>query len=532
MLNIKFKGILLALFLVLFLFIQLERTPSLRAQTQQSSLSVTPGTLVLAPNEQGQAIILARFAEAGAQNARLEFFAEPAVMVEVEQAERAGVLRGDVVWRAKITRAANGRSSGKVVFVVHYTAPDARNETTTHVLTTALEIQERAPASLDTILDAKLETALDNIQDQKRRTVFVILTNKSTVPVTVTQIIAQDIAHFTLTPQDVGKGVTLQPQETRPFTVTVTALDQVEIGKQLLVVQTDATWEKDGQRVNGSLVLSKEFQVGVFGEQEILAATAIPSFLLLPGFLFVITGLLLLKWSWKKEPIPLNLKEPQFWIFAITLSLLIVIVYPIVSGALLSWYYQRAVAGRNLLQGYGFTDILYLWLGVIVLAILLWAVLSALALTIRGIVTWLRQRHAREHFAATNDTPLNVLHKLANNRLGFALEQVEFKRDGKTQIIFTLPRELGAPDGKRWLVPAAQVNIQGDGARERKQRFSEQLVKYDDARGMENLLRTWGKEIVSVDWEKGGVDTLVQQPLLVETKETQESGNQQPFLSE
>ncbi len=505
---------------------------NVRAQTAQVSLSVTPATLQLAPNEQGNVLVVARLGDVTAQDLKLDYFAGPTLAVEIVQPERAGAQRGDVAWRVNLTHAASGRANGQVFFVATFTTRNARNEPIPNVLTTTLDIQERAPASLETVLDAKLETALDNIQDQKTRTVFVILTNKATIPVTVTKIIPSEIPHFHLTPQELGSGIVLQPQETRPFTVTVTALDQVEIGKQLLVVQTNATWEKEGQRVDGSLVLSKEFQVGVFGEQEILTATAIPSFFLLPGFLFVITSLLLLKWSWKKEPIPLNLKEPQFWIFGITLSLLAVILYPILTRIILSLLYRREVDGRNLLQGYGFTDILYLWLGAVILAILLWAILSAMVIAVRWLKRFFREHYARTHYAAVSDTPLTLLRKLDNHNLGFALDQVEFKRNGKTQIVFTLPRELGAPDGKRWVLPAARVVIQGEGARERKQIFSAQLEQADNARALENLLRTWGEKIANVEWEQANADALVREPILVETTETQEIRNaRQSFLA-
>lgn len=509
-----------------------QRVQNVHAQTAQASLTVTPATLQLAPTEQGNVLVVARLGDVTAQDLKLDYFAEPALAVDIAQPERAGAQRGDVAWRVNLTRAANGRANGKVFFVATFTTRNARNEPIPNVLTTTLDIQERAPASLETVLDAKLETALDNIQDQKTRTVFVILTNKSTIPVTVTKIIPSEIPHFHLTPQDVGSGIVLQPQETRPFTITVTALDQVEIGKQLLVVQTNATWEKDGQRVNGSSALRKEFQVGVFGEQEILTATAIPSFFLLPGFLFVITSLLLLKWSWKKEPIPLNLKEPQFWIFGITLSLLAVILYPFLTRIIFSLLYRREVEGRNLLQGYGFTDILYLWFGAVLLAIFLWAILSAFVLVTRWLKRFFQQRYARTHHASSSDKPVTLLNKLANNHLGFALEQVEFKRNGKSQIVFALPRALGAPDGKRWVVPAARVTIQGEGARERKQIFSAQLDKADDPRALENLLRTWGEKIAIVEWEPANADALVREPILVETTETQEIPNaRQSFLA-
>lgn len=525
------KRTLLLTFLVLLVGAWSGAPHSTYAQTQQPQLQVTPTTLTLAPNEHGQALVVARQLEANAQNLTLEYFAEPVVTVEIELTQFPGAQNGDVVWKVKITRSATGRSNGKIFFWLAYLAPNEQKQLTRHVLTTTLEVQERAPASLDTIVDAKLETALDNIQDQKMRTVFVVLTNKSTVPVTITQIIPQPIAHFTPVPQDVGSGVVLQPQETRPFTITVVAGDQVEVGKQLLVVQAHAMWEKDGQRVNGALVLSKEFQVGVFGEQEILTATAIPSFLLLPGFLFVLTGLLLLKWSWKKEPIALDFKKPEFWIFAITLSLLTVVFYPWLTRIALSIYYQRDVSGRDLRQGYGFTDVLYLWVGAVIAAVVLWAVLSAIVIVVQRIQKFLRQRYAQSHYATAEDEPMTILNKLANNKLGFALDQVEFKRDNKSQIVFTLPRELGAPDGKRWLVPAALVTIQGQGAQERKEKLAAQLEQSDDARGMENLLRTWGDKIVQARWEQAGPDALVRKPMLVDTAETIDQPNaRQPFL--
>jgi hypothetical protein len=273
----------------------------------------------------------------------------------------------------------------------------------------------------------------------------------------------------------------------------------------------DAEWEKAGQRTTGSLVLDKDFTVGVFGESAILQATAIPSVMLLPGFLLVTTLILLIKASWKTGLLQLDLKKPEFWFFSITVSLVIFLLYPWLSGPLLSVLFRQPVSSRDYIQGYGFYDILLLWLGAILLGCLIWAVGSA------GLWLGLRIRERRREALVPNkdDEPFTILRKIAANRQGFDLQEVRYPRDTGTQPLFLLPSGFPEP-GKVWVAPRIQLRWLKDDD-DLKDEFEDLQSEPQDIQTLINTLEGWRKpptQVIILEWDQGG--GAIQGPVLVD----------------
>jgi hypothetical protein len=290
---------------------------TVQAQPPPITLSVTPNAVMLAPGEHMQALVTARISATTVQTITLTAFTDAAINVEIDRPERTGApMLGDEAWNVSLTRAMAGRPTGTIYFRADYQTQESQGRIVSSVITTSVDIQERVPATIDTVITASLKTSIETLQDQQSRQIFVVVKNISTVPITVTRITSQTLPLITATIEDIGEGYRLEPQQSNPFSMTLTAGNAVQPGKHLLVVRVDAEWEKAGQRTTGSLVLDKDFTVGVFGESAILQATAIPSVMLLPGFLLVTTLILLIKASWKTELLQLDLKKPEFWFFS------------------------------------------------------------------------------------------------------------------------------------------------------------------------------------------------------------------------
>ena len=116
----------------------------------------------------------------------------------------------------------------------------------------------------------------------------------------------------------------------------------------------------------GSTVLSQTVDVGVVAESAILKALSVPSFLLLPGCLVMLTLGFFSKygWSWSKpvksNPIP-EPTDAYFWLASITISGVMALVY-------------RWIWDRWYFVSYGIEDIALVWIYSVLLGLLLYAI--------------------------------------------------------------------------------------------------------------------------------------------------------------
>jgi hypothetical protein len=151
--------------------------------------------------------------------------------------------------------------------------------------------------------------------------------------------------------------------------------------------------------------------MGILGESGIMTVLglnifSIPFFLILPGFLFLViwSSFLPAIYKTQKTLLGTDKKEPFFWVAAITLSLVLSILYAFIS--------QQAVW-----ISYGLLDIFFLWMGSILLAILL---LFAVYMSIAS-----RARYEASKDFTVRDTPWMVLERLRKREAGFYLDQGE-----------------------------------------------------------------------------------------------------------
>ena len=506
-----------------------ERTPD---PAPTITLSLTPDTVALSPAETAQVVVVARIPVEDVESIALSSFSDMEVGVEIADPVRSELpLQGDQVWEVTLTRSGKGQPTGKVYFSAEYQQRQSDGRLLPGVVSASLDIQERVPDPIEEVITAKLETSLDTLQDQQTRQVFVVVSNISDVPVTVTRIETWPISHVTTTVEDLDGGVRLDPQEAHPFALILTADDQVQPGKHLLVVRVDAEWERGGRPMAGSLVLNQEFEASAFGESAILQVMGIPSLLFLPGFLFVTTLILLWgRWYPKEKLLGLELdfRKADFLWAAVTLSLVVVVLYPWLTGSFLPWLLRRPMDSRNLLQGYGFDDIVGLWLGAVLTGFLLWLVGNCLRWLWglgKKLLDWLERRKQAELdeqdrqerarlVPATEDRPLDALKKIAANELWLGdVEAFKFKKGNKEQTVFQLPcPDQFAEPGKVWVAPGMDPKSDDDAALEDlsalagdAENFGQLIAKLEE---FENA------GTVSLEWDSSG--SLVSKPTPVD----------------
>ena len=253
-----------------------------------------------------------------------------------------------------------------------------------------------------------LDGATEPISQQRPGVLNLVVTNNLDVDVDVTAkpqaaaggLIVGSIGQWTISRHSVSA---------RPIDLTTGF--RVTPGSQSVVLDVDARWTHDGQTDNRHFALTKSVTVGVFFESEILKALSVPSFLALPGCLFLFTlqfllssGLLGVK---NQSNIPsLPVTSPGFWVISLSLSALFVLLY-------------YAFTGVNCLLTYGIGDVGIIWIS---------SILTGLATFVTYAL--LRRRSIRDHVITTSDTPKDLLTKICRNHLSLLRPGVEFKLNG------------------------------------------------------------------------------------------------------
>jgi hypothetical protein len=277
----------------------------------------------------------------------------------------------------------------------------------------SLTVKPTESLSAEKVLEIQVKTPGESLEERRPARVYLILTNKSGVPVELGPVVSEgppflqfgapvEIRAATYNgPPVMTSGAPpshLDPGETRTLAIDVATRDRVKQGKQILVFSIPVTWTQGHQVQKRIRVVTQPVTVGVLGESGLLTLLAVPSFLVLPGFLFLgslglFQRLIGARRDDEKDADgtwPLKTVR-DFWIVAITLSGLAI-------GLLGPWW--------NLLDGYGFNDIVRVWCVAFVLGFLTYITYYAWE---QGITI------------KPGDAPLTVLEKLGRRDRVFLL---------------------------------------------------------------------------------------------------------------
>jgi hypothetical protein len=432
------------------------------------SLTATPAEVALAAEESSDVLVVAKVGSLEVQSLVLSGFGDRGVSVEVEEPrQRRPTSQGDAHWKVTLRRSRADLTSGKVFLRADYQLGGGAGAAAEGVVVGTVSVSERLPENVEKLFSATLVAGFESLQDRQERPLYVVVKNLSPVPLTVTGIelltIGQVAPHRRFTMPTV-----LPPRGGRAFEFQLQAGDALPAGKHLLLAQVEGSWERAGLAGSGTVIEQREFTAGVFGESAILEATAIPSVLLLPGFLMLTAFGLPWGWTWKedkakegswhKDILDLDFKKPGFWSLAITLSLAVALIYPLLTG-------------RSLVQAYGFKDIYLLWFGSVVVGMV------AFGLGSFGRLAYLRhqaskeaqraradEQRKRERTPHPNDQPLDLLRKIARVSEEFEIKPVRYPRGGEQDPVFLLdlPWAEPSPADEVWVAPKVRPEWRSD----------------------------------------------------------------------
>lgn len=454
-------------------------------------LSAIPDKLVLSPGEKAKALIFASIPTTDVDSLSsttitIASFSNTGVNVRLlDNPEREMSSKGgDIFWAAEIKANEGGISPGDLYFVAGFAKKDKRGQIITHTETTTLGISDRSAEVSANIISATLNSDIETLLDLHQRNTILILTNISNVPITVTDIVPtltnpQEEQLKTSIAQTAYLPFVLQPQQSRQITITMKVGSSIVAGNNLLVIRVDANWMRGTLHQQGSTIVTSTFQSGVFGETAILTLMGIPTLLLLPGLLMRVGFKLFSPPSTTTQQSNgvsiKDLNNAEEWFYAISFSLLLFLIYQWISGPYLTLITGEWQTGRNLLTGYGFIDIVYLWF--------LSALVGLIAARARPTIRDFKQKWFNP---SPNDEAITILNKLVRNgNRDFRVET----RSYNGQLLYMLPVAISEP-GKLWLTPQIEFKPGANRPEGFKQEFDKIHKKIESAGSKANVIRS------------------------------------------
>ncbi|MCX6583710.1 MAG: hypothetical protein NT166_26340 [Candidatus Aminicenantes bacterium] len=349
--------------------------------------------------------------------------------------------------------------------------------------------KEPLPITVDKIAEIRMDTALTLLEEPRPGTIFIFVRNISTAPITVASIKSIFTDDFiSLQIPELGKGRVLMPQESLSVPIIVKANDAVKPGQYLLPFEVCLDLQHYGFSHMVNQIVTHKINVGLLAESDILKLLGVPSFFLLPGFLMLTTFLWLWAHLWvmkEQKNFDIKVTEPIFWVIAILFSLINVPLYSKITGLFGN--------PRNYLIAYGLKDIAYVWGGSIAIGVI--ACLLGKAIT---------ERKKKKRIPSEKDQPVDILHKLARNRLGFKLKQYEIKIGDQPQKFFII-EVLNGEKIELWairtIIYAWEKQIIP--TKDYQTRFTDQLKNADDAEAMATIIQEGlDKKLLRVFWEE------------------------------
>jgi hypothetical protein len=398
----------------------------------------------------------------------------------------------DVTQKNQAVKAIKPGQDAAFVFILRPTSSEIAagnvyfrfNYDGAQISTVAVPVKIRGGAKAEDILKVNLQTTLATLYEYQSGKVDVQITNQSAdeLAASVWPVDYPTFIQF----QPWNRRVTLHPFATSIVQFEVTTAGKLLMGKQLLLFEVDFAPAGEGGFHKRSVVVSKEVDVGVVGESDLLKLLGVPSFLFLPGCLAIWAAYILWKIKLFKPEMGFDLTfpKPEFLVVSVTLSMLLGVLYWIIRGV-------------NILRGYDFADLVLVWILSIAVG----------GLSYSGYAGWKdyqRRRHEKlqaglkaaviARTPSGGDTPIALLKKLSLQKLGLVRTRVEFK--GKTWFI--VEPDLG--QDALWMARRIQCEWHDDATSDSRRKVSDLLDSNGDPGQLADVLQAASPEL-DLRWE-------------------------------
>ncbi|MCB9712790.1 MAG: hypothetical protein H6712_02980 [Myxococcales bacterium] len=427
------------------------------------TLEIHPASVAVCPGRTTRAQVIARNpTDAVLTNARLSWTrdASPSVTSDptIDGAFELGP-HSEAAWLLSLRQDEATLVPGLVHLQLEYTAAN-----TARVAVAQLDVAQQDQEALAELVQLEIHTALQHLDDGGSGVIHLVLRNVSAAPLRVDGVSTRAPSFVELR-DDGAWPVTLAAGDSYTVSYALQGADTVRPGKHELLFEAQVEATVHGCLHKGHLVAAHELEAGVYGESAILTALGIPSILLLPGFLMLLTASLLWKLGLRPpkaapaSEFPLAAKDALFWAVAIGLSL----------GA-------AATLGTDLREGYGLGTIQWLWGR----SVCIGAAGYLLVVAIMAGVVWARTRWlAQRQWSSRAMSPIAILRKLHARGEGPIKPYTD---DGKLVV-------LAADEEGAWVCAPIEVEWKNDTEEKTQIRDRIEEVAEDPSGSCEDLAR-------------------------------------------
>ena len=343
------------------------------AQSIESALSVYPASVTLSPDEHSSIIVEFSATCEPLENVSVALYPNGSFTDKLVQPFPAELKVGQVGTSiVMLTGGELGLLSGSLTVLV--TATEG-NPPLPVAASASVTVAERS-ADLSPLGTLTLPATPSSIDDQHPGVVVARVTNTSDTPIAVDSLGATSTDSITVTADKPFKKFTISPGESQDVDFTAKTSPNFQEGSHVVSFQALVS-TSDGAR-SQVLVSDKSVTVAVFGEAQITSAVGAVSFLFVPGLLILVVFKLLWEQYSPRHTLSwLGGTNPEFWVAVITLSLVVIPLYYVVTALF--------GPGRDLVTSFDSGDILRLWVASLIVGVLAWFV---------GLGWW-KKRHIR-----------------------------------------------------------------------------------------------------------------------------------------
>ena len=418
------------------------------------------------------------------------------VVVAAPSAASASAPAAGRHWMLRLSPAGDAVDSGMLHLSVRGPGKAKGSE---EFAAASIEVKGGASGIAD-LVRLELQSAWDTLNERQTATILAVVTNTSAVPFELAGLRMLDAGGpFVATAASgvVASGRIL-PGQTRPvrYEITVATDARPSIGKHRLVFQLDGSAVVDGCQRTGSLTASRDLAFAVIGESAMLTALAVPSFLLLPGLLFLLGAAFVRMFGWKApDDTPaatiLAPKQTEFWAVGITLS---------IAGFLVISKLVRP----DFFVAYRFEDIAWVWMLALALGGIVYFAIVFLARRQAAAEARRIQAELEANTFNTLDPPVAVLQKMGLKKLNLTLPAVtlslraaRIQNDNATQTAYVLEEDAKLA----WVVPRIVVSIgkQATSSRDAVNAANDG----NDPAALALAISVAGKAEIAADWTQG-----------------------------
>jgi hypothetical protein len=406
--------------------------PELRLEVQPADiiLDMTTGLV-------GRLRILAHNSSSTELAGKLNFIAPSGLVANVIQSPSLPAA-GDLSWLVEVTATESLPSPAKLVIEFAYTF---RNGPTPTIAVTVATITLSPPPSLVGNIKAGLapsEGSVDEfkpfdlrlqIENPTRRAIEIgPITALAPSPTYIDLTVGQ---HATTIPPGGSVGVPLQVTAKAAIPGTYALM----VGFDVRFLNPQGAWEL--------MTAQSKVTIGIPGITDALQFLGIPSLLLLPGVLMILTFLTV--WPWLTRLPEVDWKKPALLLLAVIFSFVAASVYPKVTQ------YWGGLA-RDYLRGYELRDVVYVWAGSMAVGFI-FVVLTAIGY---WICMGLYRYFVSTNEPQTTDQPLDILKKLRRHGAAFKLPTRRPANNAIARWKLVLP--FGQSGGQYWLVQQGLID--------------------------------------------------------------------------